>query len=285
MDDLRGECGAATGAASERAAQAWAQAETGEGRSDIVARIIAVANQKGGVGKTTTTINLGAALAARGRRVLLIDIDPQASLTDALGIDAGGLEQSIYEVLTAHLPLGGIIRQVGALRVAPATIDLAAAEMQLVYEMSRERILTDALASVVSDYDEVLIDCPPSLGILTINALAVADAVLVPVECQYLALRGLTQLMQSMDKVRQRINPHLRLLGVVPTMYDSRTVHEAEVLAKLRERYGDQVFEPIRRSVRFAETALAGQSMLEYDPGHPGAQAYRALAEEVLRAS
>jgi chromosome partitioning protein len=248
-----------------------------------MARIIALANQKGGVGKTTSTINLGAALAECGRRVLLVDVDPQASLTDALGIDASALPHSIYDVLTDGLALTTIVQQVGTLTVAPATIDLAVAEMQLLNEVGREQILSDALATVVDAYDEVLIDCPPSLGILTINALTAADAVIVPVECQYLALRGLTQLMQSIEKIRRRTNPRLILLGVLPTMYDNRTVHEQEVLERLHAQFPHQVFTPIRRSVRFAETTVAGQSMLEYDAQHPGAQAYRALAAEVLR--
>lgn len=246
-------------------------------------RIIALANQKGGVGKTTSAINMGAALAAAGRRVLLVDIDPQSSLTDALGIDASALPHSIYDVLLGQMPIRAILQPVGDLTVAPATIDLAAAEMQLINEVGRERLLADALAPVVGEYDDILIDCPPSLGLLTVNALTAADAVLIPVECHYLALRGLTQLVQSIEKVQRRTNPRLAILGVVPTMFDHRTVHETEVLTELNTLFPNKVFTPIRRSIRFAETALAGQSMLDYDPQHPGAQAYRNLAQEVLR--
>lgn len=245
-------------------------------------RIIALANQKGGVGKTTSAINIGAALAAAGRRVLLVDVDPQASLTDAVGIDASALPRSIYDVLTGQVPITDILQTVGMLTVAPATIDLAAAEMQLINEVGREHLLADALAPVAATYDELLIDCPPSLGLLTVNALTAADAVLIPVECHYLALRGLTQLVQSIEKVQRRTNPRLTILGVIPTMFDPRTVHETEVFNELQAFFPNKVLPPIRRSIRFAETAVAGQSILEYDPQHPGALAYRAVTQEVL---
>ncbi len=248
-----------------------------------MARIIALANQKGGVGKTTSAINLGAAMAAAGRRVLLVDVDPQASLTDALGIDASQLAQSIYDVLLGNVPLRAILLPGPGLTIAPATIDLAAAEMQLISEVGRERILFDALASVASEFDEILIDCPPSLGLLTVNALTSADTVLIPVECHYMALRGLTQLVQSIEKIQRRANPRLSILGVLPTMYDPRTLHEHEVLDELHKLFPGKVFAPIRRSIRFAETALAGKPMLTYDSAHVGAQAYRDLAQEVLR--
>ncbi len=245
-------------------------------------RIIALANQKGGVGKTTSAINIGAVLAAAGQRVLLVDSDPQASLTDAVGIDASALPRSIYDVLIGQVPLQDILQPVGALTVAPATIDLAAAEMQLISEVGRERILADALAPIVSMYDEILIDCPPSLGLLTVNALTAADAVLIPVECHYLALRGLTQLVQSIEKVQRRTNPRLTILGVIPTMFDPRTIHETEVFNELHTLFPQKVVSPVRRSIRFAESAVAGQSILDYDPQHPGAVAYRSVTQEVF---
>ena len=246
-----------------------------------MARIIALANQKGGVAKTSSAINLGAALAELGRRVLLIDLDPQASLTAALGINPAELPASIHDVLVRKTPLPNIIVATAGLHVAPATIDLAGAEIHLFNEIGREQVLADALADVAEMFDDILIDCPPSLGQLTINALTAADMVLVPIECSYLALRGIEQLTDTITKIRRRSNPQLHLLGVLPTMYEGRTLHEREVLAELQRRFPDQVFAPIPRSVRFRDSTLAGLPLLSYDSAHPGAAAYRALAHEV----
>jgi chromosome partitioning protein len=247
-----------------------------------MARIIALANQKGGVSKTTCAINLGAALAELNRRVLLVDLDPQASLTAALSINPAELRASIHDVLVRKTPLPEIIVTSAGMRVAPATIDLAAAEIHLLNEVGREQVLAEALADVAETFDDILIDCPPSLGQLTINALTAADGVLVPIECSYLALRGLDQLIDTIAKIRRRSNPQLRFLGVLPTMYEGRTIHEREVLDNLRQRFPNQVFAPIPRSVRFRDSTLAGLPLLAFDSAHPGAGAYRALAQKVM---
>jgi chromosome partitioning protein len=250
-----------------------------------MARIITLANQKGGVAKTSSCINLGAALAEQHQRVLLVDLDPQSSLTAAVGINPAALSLSIYNVMVTRQPIRDIIQPSGGMHIAPATIDLAAAESHLVNEVSREHVLGDALADVAEAYDIILIDCPPSLGQLTINGLSCADEVLIPMTCHYLALRGLEQLLDSIEKVQRRANRRLHLLGVLPTMFEGRTVHEQEVLEELNTRFPGQVFEPVRKSIRFPESTVAGKSLLEYDPGHAGSEAYRALAREVLRAA
>ncbi len=250
------------------------------------ARIAAVCNQKGGVGKTTTTINLGAALAELGRRVLLVDFDPQGALSVGLGIQPHELDATVYNLLmerglTAH---DVIIRtRVTGMDLLPSNIDLSGAEVQLVHEVGREFVLGRALQPVVPDYDVILIDCQPSLGLLTVNALACADGVLVPLECEYFALRGVALLMETIDKVRSRISPKLSIDGLLATMYDSRTLHTREVLAGVVEGFGDRVFHTvISRTVRFPDATVAGEPITRFDPACGGAHAYRELAKEVL---
>lgn len=243
-------------------------------------------NQKGGVGKTTTTISLGAALVEAGRRVLLVDFDPQGSLTVGLGLNAHELDQSIYHVLMDRsLSLRDIISptSVPGLDLAPANIDLSAAEMQLVTEVGREQALARALYDVRDDYDVILVDCQPSLGLLTVNALTASDGVIIPLECEYFALRGVALLKETIEKVRERTNPRLQIVGLLGTMYDSRTLHGREVLQTLVQGWGDLVFHTvIRRTVKFSDSTVAGEPITEYAPTSPGADAYRQLAREVL---
>jgi chromosome partitioning protein len=250
------------------------------------ARIAAVCNQKGGVGKTTTTINLGAALAELGRRVLLVDFDPQGALSVGLGIQPHELDATVYNLLmergmTAHDVI--IKTRVDGMDLLPSNIDLSGAEVQLVHEVGREFVLGRALQAVVPDYDVILIDCQPSLGLLTVNALACADGVLVPLECEYFALRGVALLMETIDKVRSRISPKLSIDGLLATMYDSRTLHTREVLAGVVEGFGDRVYHTvISRTVRFPDATVAGEPITRFDPACGGAHAYRELAKEVL---
>ena len=250
------------------------------------AQIIAMCNQKGGVGKTTTTINLGAALVEAGRRVLLLDFDPQGSLTVGLGFNAHELEQSIYHVLMdRELTLKDIVLEtaVPGLDLVPANIDLSAAEMRLVTEVGREQVLARALHPVLHDYDVVLIDCQPSLGLLTVNALTAADGVIIPLECEYFALRGVALLKETIEKVRDRTNFDLRIIGLLGTMYDGRTLHGREVLQTLVQGWGDLVFHTvIRRTVKFSDATVAGLPITEFAGGSPGAASYRQLAQEVL---
>jgi chromosome partitioning protein len=250
------------------------------------ARIAAVCNQKGGVGKTTTTINLGAALAELGRRVLLVDFDPQGALSVGLGIQPHELDATVYNLLmergmTAHDVI--IKTRVDGMDLLPSNIDLSGAEVQLVHEVGREFVLGRALQPVIPDYDVILIDCQPSLGLLTVNALACADGVLVPLECEYFALRGVALLMETIDKVSSRISPKLAIDGLLATMYDSRTLHTREVLAGVVEGFGDRVFHTvISRTVRFPDATVAGEPITRFDPACGGAHAYRELAKEVL---
>jgi cellulose biosynthesis protein BcsQ len=251
------------------------------------ARIVAVCNQKGGVGKTTTTINLGAALAEYGRRVLLVDFDPQGALSVGLGKgDPRQLDMTIHNMLLERdTEWEDIVIETGVdgMELLPSNIDLSGAEVQLVHEVGREYILQGALKSAVDHYDYILIDCQPSLGLLTVNALAACEGVLIPLECEYFAMRGVALLMETIEKVQGRINPDLVIDGVLGTMYDSRTLHTREVLGRIVEAFGDKVFHTvINRTVRFPDATVAGEPITFFDPSSMGANAYRSLAREVL---
>ena len=250
------------------------------------ARIVAICNQKGGVGKTTTTINLGAALAEQGRRVLLVDFDPQGALSVGLGIQPHDIEATVYNLLmergtTAHDVL--IKTAVQGMDLMPSNIDLSGAEVQLVHEVGREYVLGGVLEEVAPEYDVIMIDCQPSLGLLTINALASAAGVLIPLECEYFAMRGVALLMETIDKVSRRLNPSLEVDGVLATMFDSRTLHTREVLSNIVSGFGDKVFHTvINRTVRFPDATVAGEPITRFDSGSMGASSYRELAKEVL---
>jgi chromosome partitioning protein len=250
------------------------------------ARVIAMCNQKGGVGKTTTTINLGAALAEAGRRVLLVDFDPQGALSVGLGVNPHELDVTIYNLLMQRdVAIDEVLLKTGVpgLDLLPGNIDLSAAEVQLVSEVAREQTLSRVLAPVLGEYDIVLIDCQPSLGLLTVNALAAADGVIIPLECEYFALRGVALLMDTIYRVQERINPRLEVEGILATMYDARTLHGREVLARVVDAFGDKVFHTvIARTVRFPETTVAGEPITTYASSSSGAAAYRQLAREVL---
>ncbi len=250
------------------------------------ARVVAVCNQKGGVGKTTTTINLGAALAEQGRRVLLVDFDPQGALSVGLGIQPHDIDNTVYNLLmerdvTAHDVL--YKTGVNGMDLLPSNIDLSGAEVQLVHEVGREYVLGGVLEPLMPEYDVIMIDCQPSLGLLTINALACANGVLIPLECEYFAMRGVALLMETIEKVSRRLNTKLTIDGLLATMYDSRTLHTREVLASMVNGFGDQVFHTvINRTVRFPDATVAGEPITSFDSGSMGANAYRELAKEVL---
>ena len=250
------------------------------------ARVLALCNQKGGVGKTTTTINLGAALAEWGRRVLLVDLDPQGALSVGLGVNPLQLDRTVYNLMMErNVPVSDVLLEtaVPGLDLLPSNIDLSAAEVQLVNEVAREQTLRRVLAPVLPEYDVVLVDCQPSLGLLTVNALTAADGVIVPLECEFFALRGVALLIQTIEKVRERLNPELELEGILATMYDARTLHGREVLARVLEAFGDKVFHTVvNRTVRFPETTVAGEPITTYASSSAGAGAYRDLAREVL---
>jgi chromosome partitioning protein len=245
-------------------------------------RVISFANQKGGVAKTTTTLNLGVALAEQNLRVLLCDLDPQGNLTMSQGLNPDTMERSIFDVLVHRLPIQEIIHHT-EVDLAVSSIDLAGAELALSSMIGRERALEKALAPVRDSYDYVLIDTPPSLGLLTINALVASNGVIVPVQCEYLSLRGLVQLENTLSMIRENLNPEVGIEGILPTMYDSRTLHSREAVEILQENFGDLVFDTkIKKTVRYAEAPVKGTSVLKYDPSGSAAQAYRDLAKEVL---
>ncbi|MGF0116726.1 ParA family protein [Promicromonospora sp. Marseille-Q5078] len=250
------------------------------------ARIVAMCNQKGGVGKTTTTINLGAALAEYGRRVLLVDFDPQGAASVGVGVSPHELDLSVYNLLMERDVTYTDVLQptnIDGLDVLPANIDLSAAEVQLVGEVARESVLARALRPALDEYDVILVDCQPSLGLLTVNALTAAHGVLIPLECEFFALRGVALLVETIEKVRDRLNPALEIDGILPTMYDSRTLHSREVVARVHEAFGDTLLHTvIGRTVKFPDASVAAEPITNYAPTHAGAAAYRQLARELV---
>jgi chromosome partitioning protein len=246
------------------------------------AKVISFANQKGGVAKTTTTLNLAVAFAESGHDVLCVDLDPQGNLTMSQGIDPDKVDRSMYDVLVDRIPIREVIHQ-REIDIAVASIDLAGAEIAMSTQIGRERSLEKGLAAIRDDYDFVCIDTPPSLGLLTINALTASDKVIVPVQCEYLSMRGLVQLQNTLEMIQENLNPGVEIEGILPTMLDSRTVHAKEAVEILEENFGDLVFKSrIRKAVKFAEAPVRGASVLKYDPKGNAAQYYRELAEEVL---
>ncbi len=246
------------------------------------AQIFSFANQKGGVAKTTTTLNLAVAFAESGHDVLCVDLDPQGNLTMSQGIDPDKVEKSMYDVLVHHIPIREVIQK-REIDIAVSSIDLAGAEIAMSTQIGRERSLEKALSAVEDDYDFVCIDTPPSLGLLTVNALTASDKVIVPVQCEYLSMRGLVQLQNTLEMIRENLNPGVEIEGILPTMLDSRTVHAKEAVEILEENFGELVFKSrIRKAIKFAEAPVRGSSVLKYDPKGNAAQYYRELAEEVL---
>src|SRR6187402_550964 len=255
---------------------------TSTSKGATLGQVIAFANQKGGVAKTTTTLNLAVAFKEHGFEVLIVDLDPQGNLTMSQGMDPDQVERSMYDVLVHSMPVEEVIHR-AEVDVAVSSIDLAGAELALSSMIGRERALQKALLPVRSRYDYILIDTPPSLGLLTINALTASDGVIVPVQCEYLSLRGLVQLEGTLSMIRENLNPTVEIRGILPTMFDSRTVHAREAIEMLQENFGELVFDTrIRKTIRYAEAPVQGSSVLKYDPSGSAAEAYRTLAKEVL---
>ena len=248
-------------------------------------QVISFANQKGGVAKTTTTLNLGVAFQELGHRVLAVDLDPQGNLTMSQGMDPDTVDRSMFDVLVHTLSIKDVIHQ-AEVDIAVSSIDLAGAELALSSMIGRERALQKALLPVRNEYDYILIDTPPSLGLLTINALTASDHVIVPVQCEYLSLRGLVQLEGTLQMIRENLNPSVEIRGILPTMFDGRTLHAKEAVEMLKENFGNLVFHTkIKKTIRYAEAPVQGSSVLKYDPSGPAAKAYRDLAKEVLNGS
>src|SRR5215207_6085253 len=247
-----------------------------------VGRVISFANQKGGVAKTTTTLNLGVALSEKGFKVLLVDLDPQGNLTMSQGLNPDAIERSMFDVLVHRLPIDEVIHE-QEVDLAVSSIDLAGAELALSSMIGRERALEKGIVPTRERYDWILIDTPPSLGLLTINALVASSGVIVPVQCEYLSLRGLVQLENTLSMIRENLNPDVGIQGILPTMYDGRTLHAREAIEILQENFGDLVYQTrIKKTVRYAEAPVKGSSVLKYDPTGSAAAAYRELAKEVL---
>ncbi len=246
------------------------------------AKIISFANQKGGVAKTTTTLNLAVAFSESGHDVLAVDLDPQGNLTMSQGLDPDKVEKSMYDVLVHHIPISEVIQK-REIDIAVASIDLAGAEIAMSTQIGRERSLEKGLSEVWNDYDFICIDTPPSLGLLTVNALTASDKVIVPVQCEYLSMRGLVQLQNTLQMIKENLNPDVEIEGILPTMLDSRTVHAKEAIEILEENFGELVFKSrIRKAIKFAEAPVRGSSVLKYDPDGNAAKYYRELAKEVL---
>jgi chromosome partitioning protein len=259
-----------------------ARANPEQPKNEGPAKVIAFANQKGGVAKTTTALNLAVAFKESGHRVLAVDMDPQGNLTMSQGIDPDKVERSMFDVLVHRIPIREVIVE-REIDVAVASIDLAGAEIAMSTQIGRERSLQKGLDAVKEDYDFVCIDTPPSLGLLTVNALTAADKVIVPVQCEYLSMRGLVQLQNTLQMIRENLNPGVEIEGILPTMLDSRTVHAKEAVEILEENFGDLVFKSrIRKAIKFAEAPVRGSSVIKYDPNGKAAGAYRELAKEVL---
>ncbi len=268
--------------ASEAIGPRRLKAEDGVEAPTARAKVISFANQKGGVAKTTSTLNLAVAFAESGHRVLCVDLDPQGNLTMSQGIDPDKVDKSMFDVLVHHIPIREAIQH-REIDIAVASIDLAGAEIAMSTQIGRERSLEKALSAVAEDYDFICIDTPPSLGLLTVNALTASDKVIVPVQCEYLSMRGLLQLQNTLEMIRENLNPRVEIEGILPTMLDSRTVHAKEAVAILEENFGDLVFKSrIKKAIKFAEAPVRGASLLKYDPKSNAADYYRELAREVL---